>query len=354
LVSIGWNAPWSRKSYERVLKVCRDVRPDIAHVHNFWMRLSPSVHAACHAAGVPTVQTLHNFRLMCANATFLREGAICEDCLGKTPWRGVVRKCYRDSAMASAAVAGMMVANRVRRTWVRDVDAFIALSEHSREKFVAAGLPEERIFVKPNFAEGPECVPASPSASGNVVFAGRLSPEKGARVLIEAWTSGSLGEVGRLYIAGDGPERGELERLAAGTQSIAFLGALGAGEVHNLLVSARVVAVPSVCFENFPRVIAEAFSCGRPVAGSALGAVGEIVRDGECGLTFPHGDSATLSRVLRRILTDGDLADRMGQRARAEFERKYSADRNYEFLTSIYASASHRYANPAAEPVLAN
>jgi glycosyltransferase involved in cell wall biosynthesis len=354
LVSIGWNAPWSRNSYATVLALCKELQPDIAHVHNFWMRLTPSVHAACRAAGVPTVQTLHNFRLLCANANFLRDGAICQDCLGKVPWRGVVRKCYRGSALASAAVAGMVMTNRLRRTWERDVDAFIALSAHSRAKFVTAGLPAERVFVKPNFAMEPGRGGPAPSASRNVVFAGRLSPEKGARVLVEAWVAGGLAACGHLLIVGDGPERAELERVAGGSPNIAFLGARRPEEVQEMLLAARTVVVPSMCFENFPRVIAEAFACGRPVIGSALGAVGEIVRDGECGLTFPHGDVAALGRALRGMLTDDGLADRLGAQARDEFLRKYTADRNFEMLLSVYRSARSRRAAVEAEPAFAS
>src|SRR5690349_3833939 len=120
---------WSGDSYRRIKRLCDDFHPDIAHIHNFWMEMSPSAHRACRDCGAATVQTLHNFRLLCSNALLKRKGSVCEDCLGKLPWRGVVRRCYRDSLLASLAVSRMIVANRVRRTWNRDVDAFIALSE---------------------------------------------------------------------------------------------------------------------------------------------------------------------------------------------------------------------------------
>src|ERR1700681_2638498 len=142
LIQLARHSAWSASSFDDVEKLCREVRPDVAHVHNFWATLTPSVHAACHAAGVPTVQTLHNYRLFCVNAVLLRNGSICTDCVGKTPWRGVVRRCYNHSAMASAAVANMIVQNRRCSTW-DDVDAFIAPSEHARSMFVSAGIPEE-------------------------------------------------------------------------------------------------------------------------------------------------------------------------------------------------------------------
>src|SRR5439155_5507214 len=157
------NSAWSKSSYEYVRNVCEEFRPDVAHVHNFWMRLSPSVHVACRSAGVPTVQTLHNFRLLCTNGQFNRSGFTCEDCLGKIPWRGIVRRCYRESFVASAAVARMIVSNRIRGTWDSYVDAFVALSQHSRSRFVAGGLPAERMFVKPNFIEDPGPACSAPS-----------------------------------------------------------------------------------------------------------------------------------------------------------------------------------------------
>lgn len=342
LIQVGWNSSWSRQSYAKVLEICKEFRPDVAHVHNFWMHLSPAVHAACKAGGAATVQTLHNFRLLCANATFIRDGVVCQDCLGKVPWRGVVRKCYRESAFASGAVAKMMVVNRIRHTWERDVDAFIALSEHSRSKFVAGGLPGDRIFVKPNFADPPEGQPSPDPDSALVVFAGRLSSEKGVRTLVEAWAQGGLPESARLCIVGDGPDRADLQQLARALPNVTFTGAQSPEEVRKLFLAARVVAVPSMCFENFPRVIAEAFACGRPVVGSALGAVGEIVREGYCGLTFQAGNPADLARVLRRILTEPGLAERLGRNARAEYLENYTAERSYDTLLRIYNMAIGR------------
>ena len=138
---LALGSAWSRRSHQEVSRLCEQHSPDVAHVQNFWMKLSPSVHDACHRAGVPTVQALRNFRLLCTNALFLRQARVCEDCLGKLPWRGVVHRCYRDSAVASAAVSQMIWFNRRRGTWERDVDAFIASTEHSRSKFIAGRLP---------------------------------------------------------------------------------------------------------------------------------------------------------------------------------------------------------------------
>jgi hypothetical protein len=170
---LALNSHWSRESYEGVRKICREFRPDVAHAHNLWMRLTPAVHAACRDEGVATVQTLHNFRLFCTNAQFQRDGHSCEDCLGRSPWRGVIRRCYRNSFIASAAVARMITTNRVRKTWDERVNAFIALSHHARKLYIAGGIPASRIHIKANFVEDRGASRTIPSRSREFVFVGR-------------------------------------------------------------------------------------------------------------------------------------------------------------------------------------
>jgi exopolysaccharide biosynthesis WecB/TagA/CpsF family protein len=337
VVRLGMNAAWSRDSYRKVVELCRRHRPDLAHVHNFWMALSPSVHAACHAAGVPTVQTIHNFRLLCANALLLRDGKHCEDCVGKPPWRGVVRRCYRESFVASAAVAHMIASNRARGTWQTGVDAFIALSEYSRSKLIAGGLPAERIFVKPNFAADPGEALGSPSAARTVVFAGRLSPEKGVAHLLRAWAAAKLSDAGRLLIVGDGPERSALEAMCV--PGVVFCGRCPPSEAMAMMACARAVVLPSLSCENFPRSVVEAFSWGRAAIASSSGALAEIVDAGRTGLTYPAGDDEQLGAALQIVLASGGLADRLGRNARQEYLARYTPERNYEGLMQIYQSA---------------
>lgn len=347
MVQLLLNCVWSRPSYFRVIELCKRFRPDVVHVHNFWIRLSPSVHAASQKAGVPTVQTLHNFRLLCANSVLYRNGHLCEDCIGKSQWRGVARQCYRHSAIASAAVATMNLVHRNRGTWEREVDAFIALSEHSRRKFTAGGLPSDRIFVKPNFVEDPG-LRVAPSSSKTLLFAGRLSPEKGTNTLLSAWAKGDLGRYGRLLLAGDGPERPVLERTAASlgiSSSVEFAGHRPPLEISELMTNSRAVIVPSQWYENFPRVIVEALAHGRPVIGSDLGAVAEIV-NAEIGIRFAAGNPGALASALSRILSNDRLADCLGDAARAEYLHRYTPERNFEQLMAIYKFACNRRLQP--------
>ncbi len=345
-VRLGLAAPWSRDSYEKALKLCEQYRPDVVHVHNFWMRLSPSVHAACRASGAATVQTVHNFRLLCTNALLMRNGRVCEDCLGKIPWRGVVRRCYRGSFLASAAVASMIVSNRRRNTWERDVDAFIALSAHSRGKLIAGSLPADRIFVKPNFVEDPGQLSSPPSSSNLVLYVGRLSKEKGVATLLSAWASGNLGRSGHLLIVGDGPERQTLQAHAVSlgltAPGVVFAGWKTSGEVLALLEAARVVVIPSIWYEAFPMTVVEAFSRGRPLIVSNLGGLGEIVEWGREGFTYEPGNEAALGRALETVLTEPDLADRMGENARATYLARYTPEQNYQMLMNIYQFAVNR------------
>ena len=325
------DSAWSGEMYEKVRAACHRFRPDVAHLHNFWMALTPSAIDACRSAGVPLVQTLHNFRLLCVNALFLRDGQMCTSCLGKAPWRGIVHRCYNHSAVASAAVANMIESNRRRDTW-SNVDAFITPSWHARSLFLAAGFDAERISVKPNFIQDPGPADAPPSSSQTIVYAGRLSPEKGLRTLASAWKNVSSGE---LLVIGDGEER---ETLAV--PRVTFAGTRDNTAVIHAIQSARALVLPSLCFETFGNAIAEAYACGRPVIVSDIGALSEIVHQGSTGLKVEPGNAAQLSASLTEILSDDALADRMGGNARSEYLACYTPRRNFQMLMEAYDRVS--------------
>lgn len=346
----GLESSWSRTSYRLVQRLCEKHRPDIAHVHNFWMRLTPAVHTALHECGVPTVQTLHNYRLLCPSANFLRQGKTCLDCLGKTPWRGVLHRCYRDSALASAAAARMIVSNRMRGTWDRHVDAFITLSGHGYATFVAGKLPPDRIFVKPNFCEDPGDPSSPPSASKRILYLGRLAKEKGINVLVAAWKHGELGRHGQLVIAGDGPERLSLEaqiRDLGISSSVRLTGPKSRADVPELLRSCRATVLPSIWYEPMAISIIESFSQGRPVVASNLGSLRDTVRNNVAGLSFEAGNAGALAVALEKVLTGGDLADRLGRNARREYLSQYTPEQNLGTLLRIYRFAIERHGRKA-------
>ncbi len=336
---------WSASSARRVREQISEFRPDVLHVHNFWMQASPSVHHQASAMGVGTVQTLHNFRLLCTNAQLLRNGRVCEDCVGKIPWRGVIRRCYRNSFVASGAVGAMIATNRIRGTWDNDVDAFIALTSHAREKFIAGGLPADRIFVKPNFGPPLSCESSRPSSSNHFLFLGRLSAEKGVGILLQAWKLAGLRGF-RLRIVGDGPERDALQKQAAaldlGGEQVEFTGFVERYRMGEQIAGSRCLILPSIWYEGFPVTILEAASMGRPCIVSAIGALPQLVGEGATGLTFPAGDASALAKVIRGMAEDDDLTDRLGAAARESYMQLYTPAQNLPALLDIYRFAIER------------
>ena len=341
-VALLAGSAWSRDSYATVQRICQEFRPAIVHVHNFWMRLTPSVHAAAHSTGAATVQSLHNYRLVCGNGFLLRNGKVCEDCLGTAPWRGVVHRCYHNSVIASVAAARMIAHNRSRKTWTHDVDAFITPSESARTRLVHAGIPREQFFVKPNFVVDPGLADYPPSASRRFVFAGRLSEEKGVRVLIAAWASVKR-EGAQLIIAGDGPQRDELENYARTLgllpSDLVFAGRLPPADLIDLIKTARAVVLPSICLETFGSTIVEAFSCGRPAIVSDLGSPSELVRDGWNAYKASPSDAGALAKSLAVLLANDTLTDEMGRNSRYDYVTRFTPHVNFETLSTIYGFA---------------
>jgi len=320
---------WSSRTVEDVSRLIQAFQPDVIHSHNTFPLISPSLYWAAERAGVPVVQTLHNFRLMCLNALFLREGRVCEDCMGHLPWRGVARACYRGSRAASAVLAGMLALHRELGTYRNKVARYIALNEFCRGKFIEGGLPAERVLVKPNFVD---FAAPQPAPRAGLLFVGRLSIEKGMATLAAAM---ALLPDAQLRVAGDGPEAGLLDGMAG----VAKLGSLPGEAVRQEMSHAAVLVVPSIWYENFPRTLVEAFACGLPVIASRIGALAELVRDGETGLLFEPGNPRDLADKMAWALAHPELMAAMGRNARAQYETEFSAEVNYRRLMEIYQEA---------------
>ena len=345
--AVGWrdrwelarNAVWSNDWHEKVRQLLEQHRPDIVHVHNWWPQMSPAVCYVAHSARVPVIHTLHNYRLLCPNAIFFRDGHICENCLGKTvPWPGVLHACYQGSRARTAAVANVMAQHRKHKTWSEQVDVYIALSQFARRKFIDGGLPAERIVVKPNF------VYPNPSMGkgdgGYALFVGRLAEQKGIGVLLAGWERlhGKL----PLKIVGDGPMSTEVEAATRGGLGIEWLGRVSHDRVLKLMQAATALVFPSIWYEPFGLAIVEAFAVGLPVVASDLGTMSSLVQHGRTGLHFRPGDAASLAHQVEWISTHSAEWRQMRQNARAEFEAKYTAEKNYHTLIRIYETAIER------------
>jgi glycosyltransferase involved in cell wall biosynthesis len=230
----------------------------------------------------------------------------------------------------------LFVHHRILHSWSRKVDSFIALSDFVKQKLIESGIPESRIFVKPNFVL-PDPGPGA-SEKKQFVFVGRLSPEKGIDTLLAAWTllqekDALTGH--ELIVIGEGPERTRLEQLAVGL-SVKFTGQKPTEEVYEMIGQSKGLIFPSEWYETFGRVAVEAYAEGVPVIASAIGAVQELVIDGETGFLFEPGSAADLAEKIEWLINHPEEAGIMGRRGRMEFEQKYSAVRNIEILRSIY------------------
>lgn len=320
---------WSQRTTNDLRAMFAASRPDVIHVHNTVSLISPSVYWVAAEAGIPVVQTLHNFRLMCPQAMFLRDGKVCEDCLGNVPWRGAVRRCYRGSLAQSTVLAAGITVHRALGTWRHKISRYIALNRFCRDKFIEGGLPAERIMIKPNFVDvaAPPDVPRE-----GFLFVGRLSRDKGIDVLAQALCGAPDLSIA---IAGTGPE----EHLVPPGAQVRRLGALAGGQVIEAMSRATALVMPSVWYENYPRVLVEAYACGLPVIASRIGAFEELVDDGVTGLLFEVGDPADLAAKLRWAATHPEAMREMGRAARARYEATMTALANYRMLMDIYASA---------------
>jgi glycosyltransferase involved in cell wall biosynthesis len=316
--------------------------PDIVHLHNTFIMVSPSIYSACRKQGVPVVQTLHNFRLLCPGAQFLRDGKICEDCVDHSLWRSVWHGCYRDSRPATASVALMLAWHRRSGTWDELIDRYIALTDFARNKFIASGFPADKIVVKPNFVDPDPGAKEGPGEGA--LFVGRLSKEKGLLTLLDAWKR--LPTECSLQIVGDGPQREELEQVVQrfGIPSVYFRGRLSHSETLAAIKSSSFLVLPSEWYEGFPMTIAESFACGTPVICSKLGAMEEIVADSRTGLHFEPTSSEDLARKLAWAFAHPSEIAAMGQAARAEYQALYTPESAYRQLMDIYEQTIAAYA----------
>jgi len=326
----GVNTAWSTGSFRRLRNVMRSTRFDVAHFHNTFPLVSPAGYYAARKSGLAVVQTLHNFRLVCPGATLLRDGSVCEECIDRGSLvPAILHSCYRQSRPATVAVTAMLAMHRAAGTWDRMVDLYIALSNFARGRLVAGGLPRDRIVVKPNFVS-PDPGPGD-GHGAYALYVGRLSEEKGVRMLARAWYQ--LDGI-PLLVAGDGP-LSDMEWPKA----VRWLGCEPRERVLTLMQNANVLIFPSIWYECAPMTILEAFACGLPVIGSNLGSTAELIDHRRTGLLFRPGDAEDLAQQVRWAFTHPEEMNAMRVAARQEYLGKYTAELNHKALVGIYEMA---------------
>lgn len=333
---------WSRRGYRAVAGAVSAFRPDVVHVHNTFPLLSPSVYYAARQNGACVVQTLHNYRVACANGILLRNGVPCCDCVGRSKWRGLAHRCYDRSVGLSGSVVAIQTAHRLADTYSSQVDAYIALTSFQRGIVVRDGLSPARVHVKPNFVA--ERRPAEKRSGQNAqfTFVGSIRKEKGIDLLLQAWIKAQPKGY-RLVLLGDGPDRAELQRQYASEESVVWMGFRSALEVARALKNSKYIAVCSRWYEGFPMVLLEAFRSGTPAIAPDHAAFPEIVERGKCGFLFEPSNLDSLTDALHTAASVSERVWREQSNSALRKAEEYSAAANYVRLMEIYGAAREHY-----------
>lgn len=321
---------WSHKAYADVTSLSEKFKPELIHSHNTFPLISPSLYSVAHQLNVPVIQTLHNFRLICPQATLLRNGVQCEDCVGNLPWRAIVHRCYRNSLSQSTVSSSMIMLHRLLRTWHTKVTRYIVLNQLCRDKFLAGGLPFDLLRIKPNFVDSAN-EPEWAHRNGGI-YIGRLSEEKGLKVLAEALSQLPDSQI-------DVYGKGDLQTYVEATRGLNYKGFRVTDELQDCLQQAAYLVVPSTGVESFGLVAIEAFAAGTPVIASASGGLREIVVNGKTGLLVEPGNSDALARAIAFAEDHPDQMKIMGRAARQAYLTRYTPDINYRLLMDIYREA---------------
>ncbi len=336
----GLHALWSKTVYRDLSQRIAEQRPDLLHVHNLFPALSASVYAAARQQGVALVQSLHNFRLYCANGLFLRDNADCRLCSQTLlPWPALLHRCHPDGLGMSLAAAGQGL--MMRRLGIQRglVDRFLALSGFSRQQFIAAGLPEARIGVKPNFIADPGVEAVMPERRG-LLYAGRLSQEKGIdTILALAEALGRSHPDTILTIAGSGPLEATMREAAGRLGNLRLLGRVDAATLSHEMRQAALLLFPSRALEHFPMALHEALAHGLPILAPARGAMADVLARGGGWLLPAEATAADWAAKIAALLAEPAWLAEAGQQARRLYEADFSATRIAEMQRAIYAEA---------------
>ncbi|MEO0246661.1 MAG: glycosyltransferase family 4 protein [candidate division WOR-3 bacterium] len=330
-----FNLFFSKKTYSDLKTLIAKEKPDLAHFHNIWYAITPSAYAACKDMNIPIVQTLHNFRFICANGLLLSKNQICERCLKKDSVLGFFRACYKNSHILSLPIAKTISEIRKNSYLFSHIDAFICLTNFQKKKYIEAGFPQEKFFIKPNFI--PRDLAAEfclQSKKRYAVFFGRLSPEKGIHILVRAWENLNY----PLFVIGSGPLQSYIEEKSSQNTNIIYLGRKTRQEIASLVRDAMLTIVPSICYEIFPLTVLESYASCTPTGASKIGGLEEIVIDDVTGFLFPPKDWEKLREKVVFAFNNPEKLIQYAKNAREIYETTYTPEKNYKMLMEIYES----------------
>jgi len=334
-IAVAAGTIWNRSAASAIGDLVREEAADVVHFHNWLPLISQGAFHVARRAGAAVVQTYHNYRYTCAKGVLFRNGAVCEECVGRSMgWPAVVHGCYRDSRLATVPVVAALATHRALHTSDRVLDAIIVLSEFARSKLIASGIAPERLHVKPNFV-APD--PGERGGEGGYfVFVGRLTEDKGIATLIDAWNL--MDHPPLLKIAGSGPLGSLVEAAALSNSRIDYLGRVAPSEVPAILGDASFSITPSLWYEGFPKAIVESFSVGTPVIASRIGSLTELIEPSRTGILVEAGNPASLVQAVQNVDAVPTLKQ-MRREVRQEYVARYGVERNYDLLMDIYESA---------------
>ena len=339
-IAAGFRSIYNFSSAREISKIILQFKPDVVHIHNLFFVASPSVINAANRHKIPVILTLHNYRLICANALLMRNNEVCELCTQKKfPIAGIRYKCYRNSAAESGLVTAITGIHKIRGTWKNKVSTYITLNEFSRSKLLYSSLrlPEHKMIIKPNFVPDPG--EGNNARENFFLFAGRVAKEKGVLMLTQAFAA--MPE-NKIIIVGDGPERKSLQKEFKSYDNIYFAGQMGKKQVIEFMKKCKAVICPSIWYEGAPFTIIEAFSTGTPVIASRLGSMVETIIDGFNGLHFTAGDAEDLRKKIELFIKETEEHTMFYRNARQTFLEKYHEDIHYDAVLKIYQDAIKR------------
>jgi len=342
---------YSREAKRKIEQLIKKTKPDIAHIHNIYHQISPSILSVFKKYNIPVVQTLHDFKLICPSYKLFSKGTVCERCKKHKYYNAAFQRCSKNSILSSCVLALEMYIHKMLKIYEKNVDMFICPSRFVKNKMIEWGIDNKKLVVIPHFVDSSRFEPNYEN-QGYILYFGRLAEEKGVDALIEAMKDSPRL---KLKIVGEGPEKKNLESriLNLGLNNVEFLGYKTGDELKNLVRNSMFVVCPSISYETFGLVVIEANALEKPVVASNLGALPEIIEDRKTGLLFKPGDAKELAKKISYLINHPDEVKEMGKRAREKVAREFNPELHYQRLIEVYKCLAYypgltemsRYAN---------